>query len=141
MRSCPEILRLCTSMHFKFPGAVSVFLSVVNRWVLPAPRSQVLQPAAPQPHVRARRITSDKNNEQVIAKSISQEQLWFLQPGLAHGGVCRGIAAPALRRLPGQPHLANLTQLHTIMVVSVSQGQVTATRQGNSPLKIFSGGV
>lgn len=43
---------------------------------------------------------------------------------------------------PGQPPLANLTQLHTIMVGSVSQGQeIAPQRQGISPLQIFSGGV
>lgn len=47
----------------------------------------------------------------------------------------------ANRCLAVQPHLANLTQLHTIMVVSVSQGQETATGQGESPLQIFLGTV
>lgn len=161
LRSFPEILWICISINNTLPWSSISVLLATQMWVLPAPCSQVLQPACSlpkvgsthsslnpfplhSPNVGTRIITSDKNNEWALVTAKPH----FLRAVLvsAIGAPSQLVCAGALqltatqtqpladRCLAVQPPLANLTQLHAIMVVSVSQGQETATGQGKSPL-------
>lgn len=145
-------------MHFNFPGAASIFCQqpicgcsqplAAKHSNLPipclswgAPYSSSTYSPYTSPVLEQEEYIQIKNNKraQTIAKPISQEQFWFLQLGLAQGWRARGDRSSqpqpfAACCLTVQPHLANLTQLPTVTVVAVSQGQEIATGQGESPL-------